>query len=111
MESIENIQAQLKETLSEKRYLHSIGTMKMAKILAKKYNVDENIAMLTGLAHDMGKEIPLEKQPQEFKVIEVNNDLDYETLDKEQNDAFNAGIKEYQALKRVRRNKNTPSFR
>ena len=48
MESIENIQAEIKEKLSEKRYLHSVGTMKMAKILAQKYNVNENIAMLTG---------------------------------------------------------------
>ena len=71
MENIENIQAQLKETLSEKRYLHSIGTMKMAKILAKKYNVDENIAMLTALAHDMGKEIPLEKAMEYIKENKI----------------------------------------
>ena len=57
------------------------------------------------------KEVPLEKQPQEFKVIEVNNDLDYETLDKKQTDAFNAGITEYQTLRRVRKSKHITSFR
>ena len=74
METIENIQAELKKTLSEKRYMHSVGTMKMAKILANKYNINENIAMLTGLAHDMGKEIPLEKAEEYIKENKINID-------------------------------------
>ena len=47
----------LKMTLSEKRYLHSISTMKKAKELANKYNLDEQIVMLTALAHDIAKEM------------------------------------------------------
>ena len=70
MEKLENIQKELKETLSEERYNHSIGVMKMAKKLAKKYNQDENIAELTGLAHDLAKEIPLEES---IKYIKENN--------------------------------------
>ena len=74
METVENIQTELKKNLSEKRYLHSVGTMKMAKILANKYNVNENIAMLAGLAHDMAKEIPLEQAMEYIKENKINID-------------------------------------
>ena len=37
MQNIENIKNDLKNELSEKRYLHSIGTMKEAKKLAEFY--------------------------------------------------------------------------
>jgi len=57
METIENIQAELKTMLSEKRYQHSIGVMKKAEELAVLYGIDTHIAALTGLAHDIGKEI------------------------------------------------------
>lgn len=57
METIENIQIQLKKMLSNERYEHSIGVMKMAEKLAKQYKIDSHIAALTGLAHDIGKEI------------------------------------------------------
>lgn len=58
METIETIQLELKKELSEKRYNHSLGVMKAAKELAIHYNIDTNIAALTGLVHDMAKEIP-----------------------------------------------------
>jgi len=61
MEKIEIIKEELKTILSEKRYLHSIGTMKMAKLLAKKHNIDEEKAALVGLLHDIAKEIPYEE--------------------------------------------------
>lgn len=57
METIENIKAELKAILSEKRYKHSIGVMKKAEELAKQYQIDTYVAALTGLAHDIGKEI------------------------------------------------------
>ena len=65
MEKLENIEVEellkridsdLKSTLSEKRYKHSLGVMKKAEELALIYGVDVNIAKLTGLAHDIGKE-------------------------------------------------------
>ena len=40
MEKIEQIKKELKNMLSEKRYIHSIGVMEMASELAKIYNVD-----------------------------------------------------------------------
>lgn len=60
----------LKETLSENRYLHCISTMKKAKQMAKKYNQDEQIVMLTAVAHDIAKEIPNEEM---IKYARENN--------------------------------------
>lgn len=38
-----------------KRYIHSIGVAKMAKFLAKRYNVDVKKAMIAGYLHDFCK--------------------------------------------------------
>lgn len=57
MKDIEEIQKEIKTILSEKRYLHSVGTMEMAIKLAEKYNVDIKKAALTALTHDIGKEM------------------------------------------------------
>lgn len=45
----------LRENLSEKRYIHSIGTMQTAEILAKKYGIDVQKAKMAGLLHDCAK--------------------------------------------------------
>ena len=60
----------LKNILSEKRYTHSLGVMKEAKLLAKIYGIDEETARLTGLAHDIAKEMTKEEQ---LKYIKENN--------------------------------------
>lgn len=62
METLENIQKELKQTMSEKRYKHSIGVMKKAEELAKKYGVDTKIAAITGIAHDIAKELSNEEK-------------------------------------------------
>ena len=54
---LEQIKEDLKDNLSEKRYLHSVSTMEKAKELASKYEIDEKIVMLTALAHDIAKEM------------------------------------------------------
>lgn len=51
----------LKETLSENRYLHCISTMKKARQMAQKYDQDEQIVMLTAVAHDIAKEMTNEE--------------------------------------------------
>ena len=76
METIENIQEELKEILSKERYKHSIGVMKKAEELAKQYGIDPNIAALTGLAHDIGKEMSNQEkiqycQKNEIEIAEV----------------------------------------
>ena len=56
-ELLKRIDEDLKNILSEKRYLHSVSSMKKAKELANEYKEDEMIAMLTTLAHDIAKEM------------------------------------------------------
>lgn len=70
MEPIEQIKEDLKSTLSEKRYIHSLGVMDMCVHLAKIYNVNEEDAKLAGILHDVAKEMPDEEM---FKYAEENN--------------------------------------
>lgn len=51
----------LKENLSEKRYIHSLGTAECARDLAKKFGQDEEKAYTAGLLHDCAKCFPNEK--------------------------------------------------
>lgn len=69
-ELLKRIDSDLKSTLSEKRYKHSLGVMKKAEELALIYGVDVNIAKLTGLAHDIGKEYSDEEM---LKYAKENN--------------------------------------
>ncbi len=69
---MENIINWLKENMSEERYLHSVGTAKMAKKLAQQFGLDENKAELAGLLHDCAKEFSYEKMLQ----IAKDNNLD-----------------------------------
>ena len=64
---IENLKEDLKQTLSEKRYIHSIGVMEMAMELAKIYNVDVESAQIAGLLHDNAKEMTDEEMLQYVK--------------------------------------------
>ena len=50
-----DIKKQLKNTLSEERYFHTLGTADCAKKLAEKYGLDEEKAYLAGLLHDCAK--------------------------------------------------------
>lgn len=70
MDLLETIKKDLKETLSEKRYIHSIGVMEMAEKLANIYNVDAQAAKTAGLLHDIAKEMSPEKM---FNYAEENN--------------------------------------
>ena len=55
--NIEEVKEELKTRLSTPRYEHSVGTMKMAKKLAKIYGEDEEQAEFAGLIHDVAKEL------------------------------------------------------
>ena len=70
MENIEKIKEDLKQILSEKRYIHSIGAMEKAIELAKTYGEDEEKSALTALAHDIAKEMTIEEY---YKYAEENN--------------------------------------
>lgn len=66
---IEKILEDVKNTLSEKRYIHSIGVMKQVEYLAKKYGQDVEIAKAVGIAHDIAKELTEEEK---IKYVEEN---------------------------------------
>lgn len=70
MKSIESIKEDLKNKLSEKRYIHSIGSMEKAIEYAKKYGEDEEKVAYTALAHDIAKEMTIEEY---FKYAKINN--------------------------------------
>lgn len=52
---IEKIKKDLKETLSEERYLHTLGVSEAAIELAEKYGIDIKKAEIAGLLHDCAK--------------------------------------------------------
>lgn len=51
------IKKYLENTLSEKRFKHSLGVAEEAERLADKYGADKKKAHLAGLVHDVAKEI------------------------------------------------------
>lgn len=68
--NLEQILEDVKNILSEKRYVHSVGVMKQAENLAKKYGQDVEVAKAVGIAHDIAKEIPEEEK---LKYVKENN--------------------------------------
>lgn len=79
MEELERIQEYLKNSLSEKRYRHSIGTMKKAVELAKEYEINVGKAALVGLSHDIAREM----QPEEMLAYVEKNAILIEDIEKE----------------------------
>lgn len=70
MELIDKIKDDLKNILSERRYIHSLGVMEMSVQLAKIYHVDEEKAKIAGLLHDNAKEMTAEEL---LKYVDDNN--------------------------------------
>lgn len=71
---LKQIDEDIKDKLSDKRYKHSLGVMKKAEELAKIYGADVNKAKLIGLAHDIGKE--LSKEDKLKYAIDNNLEID-----------------------------------
>ena len=73
MIEIEKIKGYLKNNLSEKRYVHSLGVADEAVCLAKLYNADVNKAYIAGLVHDCAKEInasdSIDLLKEKYKII------------------------------------------
>ena len=78
------IKKTLKESLSEERYNHTLGTADCATKLAKKYGLDEKKAYLAGLLHDCAKcksnDELLKIIKQELKNIDEGELQNYKTL-------------------------------
>jgi predicted HD superfamily hydrolase involved in NAD metabolism len=58
--SFDEILLKIESTLSNKRFLHSIGVMASAKELAKMYGINKDKAALAGLLHDCARDIKAE---------------------------------------------------
>lgn len=80
----DSIKKTLKESLSEERYNHTLGTADCALKLAKKYGLDEKRAYLAGLLHDCAKcksnDELLKIIKQELKNIDEGELQNYKTL-------------------------------
>lgn len=67
---LEDIEKVIKETLSKKRFYHSICVMKKCEELAKQYDIDYKTAKKVGLAHDIAKEMT---NVEKLNYIKENN--------------------------------------
>ena len=67
---LEEIIKIVRARLSEKRFHHSYCVMERCVELAKKFNIDIEIAAKVGIAHDIAKEI---KPEEKIKYAEKNN--------------------------------------
>jgi len=75
----EKIEKEVKELLSEKRFLHSVMVAKKAEELAIKYGEDPKIAKIIGVTHDIAKEMTEEEY---FDYVEKNN-IEIDDIEKE----------------------------
>ena len=67
----------VKEALTEKRYIHTIGVMETAVKLAKKYGADEDKAEMAAIFHDYAKFRPKE----EMKQIIIDQNMPHDLLE------------------------------
>lgn len=67
----DEIKKELKNRLSEKRYLHSLAVSEAARSLASKYHCDPQKAAFAGLIHDVCKDDSKEKQLQTAKEFGI----------------------------------------
>ncbi len=73
---MESLFSWLKDNLSEKRYIHSIGTAECARALAIKFGLDSEKAYMAGLLHDCAKCFSNEK------LLEIiNNNLNVQKIE------------------------------
>lgn len=59
---IGSYKAYLKESLSKKRYNHSVNVANAAVKLAERFDADKDKAYIAGLVHDTAKELPVDEQ-------------------------------------------------
>lgn len=74
MIELEDIKKYLRQTLSEKRYRHSLYTAETASELAKVFGEDPLRAYVSGLVHDCTRETELEEQRTMLKTLDIQVD-------------------------------------
>lgn len=70
MMAIETVYEYIKENLTEKRFLHTMGVISVAKKLSNINNISEEKAELAALCHDIAKYVPKEEC---IKLLKENN--------------------------------------
>ncbi len=93
--SLEDIIDIVRTRLSEKRFHHSKCVMERIIELAKKFNIDTEIAAKIGIAHDIAKEISSEEKS---KYVEENN-IKIDEIERENPTLLHAKIGEDIAIK------------
>lgn len=68
--NLEQIQNEIKNRLSEKRYYHSVCVMERCEELARKFDFDIETAKKVGISHDIAKELTDEEK---LEYCEKNN--------------------------------------
>ncbi|MBQ3671663.1 MAG: bis(5'-nucleosyl)-tetraphosphatase (symmetrical) YqeK [Treponema sp.] len=58
----EKIREYAEEHLSKNRYEHSVRVAETAASMCRLYGLDENLGLISGIAHDICKEIPAEEK-------------------------------------------------
>ncbi len=66
----------VKTNLSNERFIHTLGVAKLAKELAYYHHINPKKAYITGLFHDLTKELTLDEQNQILKYYDPEK-LDY----------------------------------
>ena len=84
-ELIERIKKDLKESLSDYRYEHSLRVGEVSKELAHIYHVDEEKAYLAGIIHDIAKEFTKEQNEEIMK-------RNHQTINNKENPRINHAI-------------------
>lgn len=84
----EKIKEDIKNILSEKRYMHSLGVAKRAIELAKIYGEDARKAQIIGIAHDVAKEMPKEEAIEYVK----QNGIIFDEIEKNETSLWHSKI-------------------
>lgn len=73
--NLEKIKNDLKNTLSQFRYEHSIRVAETARSLAEYYNIDAEKAYITGVVHDIAKEFSNEENKKWIQKYNLPKEL------------------------------------
>lgn len=74
VKEFDSYEEDLKKYIEEKRFRHSIGVAVTAYRMAIRYNEDPRQAYFAGLLHDIAKRMPLDKQLELCKKIDLHPD-------------------------------------
>lgn len=88
MVKYEDLLQDVKQILSEKRFIHSQGVVKRATEYAEIYGVDTETAKIVAIAHDIAKELTPEQEAEYIK--EYNIELD--DIEKQNHNLWHARI-------------------